>query len=112
MRSLVVVITTTLVIGCGSDCAEPCAILYGTVGEQCAIQRPGYGSTDLVDLCMDQCGDAMAVRGDVGDYDPYAYVGDGESVSLENRDQALLWKECIVETSCEDLELGTCAPIW
>ncbi len=97
--------------GCKGACISPCEKLY-LGADSCEIMRPGTSQEDLYEACMDHCGEAMAQSGDIGDYDPDERQGSSAAASLENRAQAQAWIECIEETSCEDLNLGYCAPVW
>ncbi len=94
----------------GPTCTGTCKRLYDP--DKCGIERPGMSQDDLIEVCEDACYQAMAVPGDLDDYDPWTQSDRSTSVQLENRTQAEEWKECVAATSCEDLTDGYCAPVW
>ncbi len=109
---LLLFVSVILPLGCatGPSCSAACDHLYGE--DDCAIERPGRSLQDSHDFCMEECQAAVAQPGELGDYDPWTQSDRSTSVQLENRQQAQEWKACVVETSCEDLTDGYCAPVW
>lgn len=102
-----------LASGCGPNCQSTCSRLYGNGTDECQITRPGYQTSEqLSNTCMDACEEALTKSGEVGDYDPNARHGSTTGVVLENEKQAAVWMDCIVETDCDFLESGYCAPVW
>lgn len=99
-------------VGCGPNCQSTCFKLYGTDIEDCAIERPGRGSSVLIDDCLAYCDEALSVNGELGDYDPFTKKGSDVAITLDNERQAALWMECVNETACERIEEGYCAPVW
>ncbi len=103
----------TLLSGCAvldDGCSDTCESIYGETG--CGVVRPGFSQDDLLENCEEECGEAMSVSGEVGDYDPYERTPASQSVTLENSAQAELWQACIDDHTCSELESNYCAPIW
>ena len=104
-------------LGCGDPqeeeddmlCQQTCARLYDD--SQCGIARPGVTQDELMGICEEECLQAMAIEGELGDYEPHS-SGAATSVTLDNRAQAEAWADCMDETSCDDLYAGYCAPVW
>jgi hypothetical protein len=99
--------------GCNQKCRSTCDKLY----DECNLQRPGKSQVELNDECTEYCMEAMRTGGELDGYNPYGRSGATNSVSLENREQASLWMECVEETSCSRLDYrsgegGYCQPVW
>ena len=104
-----------LLTGCNQKCRSTCEKLYDENG--CNLQRPGKTQADLKDQCTEYCMEAMRTVGELNGYDPYSRQGTTSSISLENREQASLWMECVEENACERLDYrsgqgGYCQPVW
>lgn len=91
-------------------CGATCAKLYDPF--ECNIQRAGSTQEEMVATCEGICIGLYGVDGDLGDYWPYEFKDAGESVELENEEQAQEWMDCIADTECVPLEDGYCAPVW
>lgn len=99
-------------VGCGPNCQSTCFQLYGTDQGQCAIERPGRNTDELIGDCLDYCEDALTNNGELGDYDPLTKKGSDVAITLENEKQAALWMECVAESDCGRIDEGYCAPVW
>ena len=117
-----VVITSSVMTGCGNDCQSTCQRLYGDE-PNCSIKRPGKNRDELIQFCEDECKQALRTPGDVGNYTPSKRTPRDETPLLENDKQAALWMDCVEETDCtyldpnprgenDDKEGGYCAPVW
>lgn len=99
-----------LLSGCGPDCQSTCNRLYNE--SECNIQSPGATREELLGRCNTECGNALDVPGEVGDYNPNEYTPSNENIELENDKRAAVWMDCVAATSCEFLNDGYCAPVW
>lgn len=114
--SFVAVTTTLALTACGPNCQSTCNRLYSSGSnadgvEDCSISRPGRSDSELIDVCLTECDQALSTPGEVGAYDPFVQQGQNTSIELENERQAALWMECIEEQSCSRLSEGYCAPV-
>jgi len=96
--------------GCGPDCQSTCNILYQS--EECGIASPGSTQSELLSTCLDACENALEIPGELGRYDPNERTPSSQNVELKNDKQAAVWMDCVVETACENIEEGYCAPVW
>lgn len=99
-----------LLTACGPNCQDTCEKLY--TESQCDIERAGRTPDRLITDCMDFCQEALKVPGEIGSFNPYEKVGSGQSITLENEQQAAIWMDCVAETACENIQTGMCAPVW
>ncbi len=99
-----------LLTACGPNCQSTCEKLY--LESECNTQRAGRTSDQLIGKCMENCQNAMKVPGEIGGFSPYEKVGSGQSIEIENEQQAAIWMDCISETACENIAGGMCAPVW
>ena len=114
MRVVMCVVMGGVCTGCfgytPGVCRDACDRIYRE--SQCGIQRPGMTTQESVDYCEMKCAGAFSQSGSIGTYDPYEATSMSEMPVLENREQGAAWAECVENTSCEDLNRNTCAPIW
>lgn len=115
MSAVLLLLLTTLGAGCGPDCYSSCEKLYGAAAGECDIQIPGKegesGRQEMVSACVAHCQNAMSEAGEIGDYAPNEKASGNDDISLENEKQAALWMDCVVETSCDNLNKNYCAPV-
>lgn len=105
-RALLVLAVATSV-GCGPTCQSSCQRLYLPEPKGCDIQVPGESTESLLADCVDQCTEALATTGELGDFNP-------RRDEVTNEKQAASWMDCVAETSCENLDPrtgGYCAPL-
>ena len=83
--------------GCGPTCQTSCHRVFAP--EECDIRVPGVPDwTNMYDDCVEECEDALAKPGVLGDYDPDERPTGGESTTLSNERQAAAWMGCVEET--------------
>lgn len=92
--------------GCGETCSSSCLKAY----DSCDVPTPGQLTEDRIDQCIDECGSALRVVGDIGSYSPLA-SGTVDQVMLENERQAAAWMDCIAESDCTQLRARRCSPL-
>ena len=112
VATVLVVTASVLAAGCGEPprtCQSTCRKVYAP--QECDIDTPGADWADMYDDCVDECDYALSQPGDLGGYNPDERITSGESVRLENEQQAAAWMDCVWETACQRLEEGYCAPI-
>lgn len=97
--------------GCGPNCQEACNKLYSDNEGGCAISKPNSTLEENIKECRRECETALDYVGELDGYDPDERQGTSESVTLENEKQAAVWMDCVMETVCEDLRSGYCAPL-
>lgn len=114
LAGLLLVASTLLAAGCGPDCQSTCEQLYNDGPGQCNINyagEPGAAGADaLIGDCVTECDAAMARPGDMGDYDPNVRAGSDQAITLDNEKQAAAWMDCVMNTSCGNIEDGYCPP--
>lgn len=98
------------VTGCGPSCQSTCQTLFGEAPDYCALAVPGKPLDESRKACVQECEQALAQAGDVGDYNPFEQNMTGATVRLQNEKQAALWMDCVDQHSCQDLSEGFCAP--
>ncbi len=111
MRAFVatLVAAAALLGGCGPSCQEACNKIWAK--SECDIQVPGVSQDSMYNDCVDHCENALDTPGELRGYDPEERQTDSTTVELETDKQAAVWMDCVVETACEDLTKGYCAPI-
>jgi hypothetical protein len=92
--------------GCGPNCQDACLRVYGEA--ECNKSTPGQDWDDAYKACVIECNNALKYPGELGGYDPDERNTSGESINLENEQQAAAWMDCVLETSCERIEDGYC----
>jgi hypothetical protein len=93
--------------GCGPNCQSACFKIYAEA--ECDVSTPGQSWEDAYKDCVEECDNALSQPGDLAGFDPDERNTSGESVTLENEQQAAAWMDCVEETACERLEEGYCA---
>jgi hypothetical protein len=77
---------------------------------ECNLRVPGRQANRLVRDCTRECENALTRTGDLDGYDPNDRnsVDRSQPFRLQNEKQAAVWIDCVLETSCEDLNRGFC----
>jgi hypothetical protein len=101
---------TSFLAGCGPSCQEACNRIHSP--SECAYQVPGESPDTMYRICVDDCELALKTPGELGGYDPEIRNTSDEAPELTNDKQAAVWMDCVVETACEDLADGYCAPLF
>lgn len=99
-----------LLTGCGSPVSCQTACQRAFRSNECNLRVPGRDQDRLVRDCTRECGRALRETGELGGYDPNDRnsVDRSEPFRLQNEKQAALWIDCVIETSCPDLNNGFC----
>jgi hypothetical protein len=99
--------------GCGDrTCQSTCLRIWDEA--QCGVQLTGIDPAEAISDCRNQCEDALANAGEMGDYNPFGKVDPLDPPLLENEKQAAAWMDCVWETDCALIQPeggGICAPI-
>ncbi len=112
MRVLVIALlsgSALLAAGCGANCQDACNRIYAP--SECDIKVPGMSWESMYRDCVDDCEEALSNPGELNGYDPEERHTSGDSIELKTDKQAAVWMDCVVETACEDLTRGYCAPL-
>lgn len=116
----IVAIATLGLTGCGETCQSTCTHVYDPA--ECGITIAGVQSNALIADCIDECEDALATPGDIGNYNPTVNSAASENIELLTDQQAAAWIDCVWDAapepgpqpSCSQLDPkngGICAPI-
>ena len=100
--------------GCGANCEEACARMFGTGGDQCGDVYQGSAWEHVQRDCVEAC--EGAARNKPVESTPVCCMEERYAADscpeyqacpyfLVERDQALDWIDCVLETSCETLQL-------
>lgn len=117
MRTLLPLIALGLALpialaGCGEvvSCANACQRAFRPDFPNCGVGAGLIDEDRALRDCEQECEDALRQNGDLNGYDPddYDSVDRSQTFTLDNEAQAAAWMECVVETSCEDLNDGFC----
>lgn len=96
--------------GCGkpTSCQSACQLAF--LESECSLRVPGRNQDELVRECTRECNRALRTTGELGGYDPNNpnSVDRSRSFELQNEKQAAVWIDCVMETSCFDLDRGFC----
>lgn len=107
-----VAVLAASLLACGPTCQSTCERLYQNSPGSCHIQRPDKSESEMFNICMGYCDDALDQTGELGQYDPYQRSSSSAAITLDNESQAAVWMDCVTEQACERLETGYCAPVW
>lgn len=90
------------------SCQTACQLAFRE--NECNVKVPGQEADTLVRECVQECEVALRRTGELNGYDPddRNSVDRSESFRLQNEKQAALWIDCVIETSCRDLDEGFC----
>jgi len=108
--ALLALVLPAALAGCGNptSCQTACQLAFRE--SECNIRIPGKEPSEMVRDCTRECTRALRVTGQLDGYDPNRpeSVDRSRSFVLRNEKQAATWIDCVVETSCVDLQRGFC----
>tara|TARA_B100001989_G_C24171336_1_gene284394 strand:- start:17 stop:400 length:384 start_codon:yes stop_codon:yes gene_type:complete len=94
---------------CGDvlSCQNACQKAYRD--DQCNFGA-GLVDDDAAQDCTIECENALRTNGDLDGYDPddLNSVDRSTTFELKNEAQAASWMQCVMETSCDDINKGFC----
>lgn len=109
MRLLAVLGVAVLLSGCSDvrSCQNACQRAFRD--DQCNFGA-GLVGDDAIGDCVNECERALRQNGDLEGYDPddYNSVDRSSTFQLKNEAQAAAWMDCVIETSCQDINDGFC----
>jgi hypothetical protein len=108
--ALLALLLPAAVAGCADPVSCQTACQRAFRANECNLRVPGRDQDRLVRDCTNECDNALRETGELNGYDPNdrSSVDRSEPFQLQNEKQAALWIDCVLETSCEDLNQGFC----